>query len=194
MLNEWQNQVVILLENCCDSLIRTLKYIYAIAEEDYYTVNAKDIFKVALHDITNTAALDNMGLHIQESMPKEFTGEYLKTFRSALLYAFAVRLPYLLTSNNVSKKEMIELYTYLENNGAKPLDLMFEEDFRYFYKRNKSGRPEPSFTIEWFRRWVYTFDSGLSAITNQNMFFFGCADAAFPLFYAALGERIKALK
>ena len=141
MLNEWQNQVVILLENCCDSLIRTLKYIYAIAEEDYYTVNAKDIFKVALHDITNTAALDNMGLHIQESMPKEFTGEYLKTFRSALLYAFAVRLPYLLTSNNVSKKEMIELYTYLENNGAKPLDLMFDEDFRYFYKRNKSEDP-----------------------------------------------------
>lgn len=189
----WQNQALALVENCCDTLVRTLKYFYCIGGEEYYHVNAKDIFRVALHDINNPNALEDIGLHVQESEPVELTGTYLSTFRSALLYSYGVRLPYLLANTSVSKKEMIDFYRLLESKGANPSDLILDEDFQFYYKRRKSGRPEPPYTIEWFRRWVYTFDSKLSSITNRNMFFFGCADAAFPMFYATLGEKLREL-
>ena len=52
---------------------------------------------------------------------------------------------------------------------------------------------EPVFDTEWFKTWVYTYGKEFSVINNKNMFFLGCADALFPLYWSAVTDRLLAM-
>ena len=47
-------------------LYNAVKYIYSLAEEDFYRVNIKDAFKVVLNNITDTDCLQALGLRRDE--------------------------------------------------------------------------------------------------------------------------------
>lgn len=53
------------------SLFNAVKYIYMIADKDFYNINVKDIFKIALKNITDTTCLYNTGIKLDKERCKE---------------------------------------------------------------------------------------------------------------------------
>jgi len=177
------------------SLFKALKYIYALTDENFYNINVKDIFKIALNDINNVDILDNMGITLSDEILGELSNPRFDVVEGLIHYAFLIRLPFLRVNtpelSKVKEKHMKEVYSQGLKNGAENFEGNIEHDFNSVSKIAKSRQPEPPFDGEWFRRWVYTFADELSAITNRNMFLLGSIDALFPLYYAALPNKIS---
>ena len=53
------------------SLFNAVKYVYLISDRDFYNVSVKDIFKIALKNITDTTALYNTGIKLDKERCKE---------------------------------------------------------------------------------------------------------------------------
>lgn len=187
-----RNELSDIIENTAASLFNALKYIFAIGENDFYNINAKDIFKVALSDVTNSDILVNLNIDTNGKLGETASMNFTQ-IKNMIHYAFVIRLPYLKrTMENCPLKEsqIKELYTLAVKRGADNYNGIIESDLRSNLKAAKNRQTEPSFDCEWFRRWVYTTGHELAAINNRNMFLFGCADALFPLFYSALTEKL----
>ena len=59
------------------SLFNAVKYIYMIADKDFYNINIKDIFKIALNNISDTTCLYNTGIKLDKERCAEMnTPEY----------------------------------------------------------------------------------------------------------------------
>lgn len=185
-----------LIDLCSQSLFNAMKYIYAISDDDYYNVNVKDVFKVALSDISNPNILDNIGIQLDNAKLGEMNSLEFKRIKSLIHYAFLIRLPFIKNSmENCPLKDnhIRELLNLGIKRGAENYSDLIEDDVRSYQKMIKNKQPEPAFDSEWFRRWVYTYGKDLAAINNRNMFLFGCMEALFPLFYAALSEKITSM-
>jgi len=178
------------IEKAARSLHNSIRYIYAVSMGDFYNVNVKDLFKLSLTDISSPNILSNLGL----SPSDDFRGD-LKEFSKLadlMFYAFAVRLPYLrrrVVSPKYNDRFLRDLYEACLTAGASDPSNIVQEDFKSNMKLAKSAKaPEPPFSGEWFRRWVYSCGGELAAITNRNMFLLGCMDALLPLYYAKLTD------
>lgn len=180
------------MEGASLSLLNAVRYIYAVAADGFYNINIKDLFKVALSDITDPDVLSSLGIPVNSVKFAEFKTEEFRNLSKLILYAFAVRLPFLRRVENSALKDsaLYALYEACVEKGARNIDDIVYGDFKSMMKTAKTRESEPGFNGEWFRRWVYTRGGELAAITNENMFLLGCMDALLPLFYSKLTDEL----
>ena len=182
-----------------ESIYEAMKYIYTIAYEDFYDINVKDIFKIALSNITDPGVLNNLGYKLYPERIGDLRNSEFAVVKKIIAYAFAVRLPFIkryLPSKNVifTDNEIRDLFQAICDSGAQNVDGIVPMDFRANMRSAKvKDIEEPVFDTEWFKTWVYTYGKEFSVINNKNMFFLGCVDALFPLYWSAVTDRLLAM-
>ena len=186
-------KLVDIIDSASESLFMALKYCYLVADEDFYNINIKDVFKIGLSDITNTECFRNLGLSPERANIGEMAGESFAAVQDIIRYSFAVRLPFArrdCTDSIVKDGQVRTAYEMLEEYGFENPDSIVQLSYKSSAWLARTKKPEPQYDTEWFRSWVYTYGHELAAINNRNMFLLGCADALFPLYYATLKERL----
>ena len=53
-----------IITNTARSMTTVMKYIYTVSDSDFYNINIKDVFRIALMDVTETSRLENLGIRI----------------------------------------------------------------------------------------------------------------------------------
>ena len=182
-----------------ESIYEAMKYIYSVAYEDFYDINVKDIFKIALSNITDPGVLNNLGYKIYPERIGDLRNSEFAVVKKIIAYSFAVRLPFIkryLPSKSVifADNEIRDLFQAICDSGAQNVDGIVPMDFRANMRTAKlRDIEEPVFDTEWFKTWVYTYGKEFSVINNKNMFFLGCTDALFPLYWSAVTDRLLAM-
>ena len=182
-----------------ESIYEALKYIYSIAYEDFYDINVKDIFKISLSNITDPGVLNNLGYKIYPERIGDLRNSEFAVVKKIIAYAFAVRLPFLKRylppkSTTFTDNDIRDLFQAICDSGAQNVDGIVPMDFRANMRTAKlRDVEEPVFDTEWFKTWVYTYGKEFSVINNKNMFFLGCADALFPLYWSSVTDRLLAM-
>ena len=186
-------RLVDIIDGASESLFLALKYCYLVADEDFYNINIKDVFRIGLNDITDTECFRNLGLSLERGNIGEMAGDGFADVLEIIRYSFAVRLPFARRDADEStvKDNQIKLvYELLGEYGFSNPENIVSLSFKSSAWLAKTKKPEPQYDTEWFRSWVYTYGHELAAINNRNMFLLGCADALFPLYYSSLKERL----
>ncbi len=179
------------------SLFNAMKYIYMISDKDFYNINIKDIFRIALTDIADTTSLYNTGIKLDKDRCKEMNTPEYERVLSLMVYSFAVRLPALKSiktpSGSLSDKQIKQLYDMVVAKGAGNYDNVIADDFEDVRRIVKSGKQLPTYDAEWYKGYIYTYVPSLAAITNRNVFLLGSADILFTLFHSCLEEELERL-
>lgn len=177
------------------SLYNAMKYIYSIAEDDFYNVSIKDAFKVVLNNITDTDCLQALGLHIDDRTCAEMQNEEYNHVLALMVYSLAVRIPTLknvkVNDECMTDDQLYKLYTAVMEKGAENYKDMISETFlemKYLVRKGKKLQP---FTADWYKTYIYTNVPSLAEITNKNMFLLGFADVLFAMFYSCLEEELR---
>lgn len=177
------------------SLYNAMKYIYSIAENDFYNVSVKDAFKVVLNNITDTDCLQALGLRIDDRTCAEMQNEEYNHVLALMVYSLAVRIPTLknvrIGDECMSDDQLYKLYNAVIEKGAENYKDMISETFletKYLVRKGKKLQP---FTADWYKTYIYTNVPSLAEITNKNMFLLGFADVIFAMFYSCLEEEIR---
>ncbi len=187
------SRVADIIDNAAESLFEALRYCYMIADEDFYNITVKDIFRVGLVDITAPDCFRNLGLELDRSKIGEMGDGNFREVMDIIRYCFAVRLPFArreAPESDIKDSQVKQIYDTLEDYGFANPEGIVVESFKSTSWLAKTKKPEPAFDTEWFRSWIYTYGHDLAAINNRNMFMLGCADALFPLYYSSLKERL----
>ncbi len=191
--DETLRRIAIIVDLASKSLFNAVQYCYLVAENDFYNINVKDIFRIGLNDITNPDCFRNLGIVLDEKHIGEMGTEHYREVLDVLRYSFAIRLPFIrkYAENSTLKEGHIKhIYDILESYGFHNPDGIVEESFKSMAWLVRTKKSEPAFDTEWFRRWIYTYGHELAAINNRNMFVLGCVEALFPLYYASLQELL----
>lgn len=179
------------------SLFNAVKYIYMIADKDFYNINVKDIFKISLRNITDTTCLYNTGIKLDKERCREMNSPEYERVLSLMVYSFAVRLPELknvkINNQSLNDKQIKSIFDMVVAKGAGNYDNVIVDDFEEIRRMVKTGRPVPAYDAEWFKSYIYSYVPALTAITNKNMFLLGSCDILFTLFYSGLEEELKRL-
>ena len=179
------------------SLFNAVKYIYMIADKDFYNINVKDIFKISLRNITDTTCLYNTGIKLDKERCREMNSPEYERVLSLMVYSFAVRLPELknvkINNQSLNDKHIKAIFDMVVAKGAGNYDNVIVDDFEEIRRMVKTGRPVPAYDAEWFKSYIYSYVPALTAITNKNMFLLGSCDILFTLFYSDLEEELKRL-
>ncbi len=177
------------------SLYNAIKYIYSIAEKDFYNVNIKDAFKVVLNNITDTDSLQVLGLRIDDMTCREMQNDEYNHVLPMIVYSLAVRIPTLksvrCSDDNMSDDQLYRLYNLVMEKGADNYRDMVSETFLETKYLVRKGKRLPPFTADWFKTYIYTSVPSLAEITNKNMFLLGFSDVLFAMFYSCLEEELK---
>ena len=177
------------------SLFNAMKYIYMISDKDFYNINIKDIFRIALTDIADTTSLYNTGIKLDKDRCKEMNTPEYERVLSLMVYSFAVRLPALKSiktpTGSLSDKQIKQLYDMVVAKGAGNYDNVIADDFEDVRRIVKSGKQLPTYDAEWYKGYIYTYVPSLAAITNRNVFLLGSADILFTLFHSCLEEELE---
>ena len=191
-------------ELAAKNLHHSMGYFYRVSERDFYNIDVRDLFKVCLADIFNPDMLSYLGF-----APLQINGSNFAAVGEIAFREFAVRFPYLrrneaviaalrerkgggkgFGSLGVVDKFFHELYNACITPSFVSIEGEFREAFKSAFRNAKNDLSEPPFTAEWFRKWVYTSNTELAVVNNRNMFFLGCMDALFPLFYEKLTAEL----
>lgn len=179
------------------SLFNAVKYIYMIADKDFYNINIKDIFKIALKNITDTASLFNTGIKLDKERVKEMSSPEYERVLSLMVYSFAVRLPELKTvktrGGSLNDKQIKSIFDMVVAKGAGNYENVIVDDFEEIRRMVKMNKPVPAYDAEWYKGYIYSFVPELAAINNKNLFLLGCCDILFTLFYSSLEEELERL-
>ena len=179
------------------SLFNAMKYIYMISDKDFYNINIKDIFKLALNNIADTTCLYNTGIKLDKDRCAEMNSPEYERVLSLMVYSFAVRLPVLKNiktkGGSLTDKQIKTLYDMVVAKGAGNYDNVITDDFEEIRRLVRSGKPVPTYDAEWYKGYIYTYVPALSAITNRNVFLLGSADILFTLFHSCLEEELERL-
>ncbi len=180
--------------NSAVSLYNAIKYIYSLAEDDFYNCNIKDVIKVILNNLTDTNCLQAMGLRINNQKCREMnTPEYDKVL-SLLIYSFAVRIPILknvvIKEQSLTDEQLKAIYTAVMEKGGNNFLNTIHEDYEGYKKLVKSGKPVHSYKSEWYKRYIKNVP-GLATISNKNMFLIGTVEVLFSMFYTCLEEELS---
>jgi len=177
------------------SLFNAVKYIYMIADKDFYNINVKDIFKISLKNITDTTCFYNTGIKLDKERCKEMNSPEYERVLSLMVYSFAVRLPELrnvkINGQSLNDKQIKSIFDMVVAKGAGNYDNVIVDDFEEIRRMVRTGRPVPAYDAEWFKSYIYSYVPALTAITNKNMFLLGSCDILFTLFYSGLEEELK---
>lgn len=176
-------------------LYNAIKYIYAIAEDDFYRINIKDAFKIVLNNITDSDSLKALGLHIDNESCAEMQNPEYNRVLPLILYSIAVRLPSLRNVRNgddrMSDDQIQKVYDIVTAKGAENYDELIGESFAEFKYLVHKNKPLPPYTAEWFKNYLYTGVPTLAEVTNKNMFLLGFCDVLFAMFYTCLEEELS---
>ncbi len=179
------------------SLFNAVKYIYMIADKDFYNINIKDIFKIALKNITDTASLSNTGIKLDKERCKEMSTPEYERVLSLMVYSFAVRLPEFKSvktrGGSLNDKQIKAIFDMVVAKGAGNYENVIVDDFEEIRRMVKMNKPVPAYDAEWFKGYIYSFVPDLAAINNKNLFLLGCCDILFTLFYSSLEEELERL-
>ena len=179
------------------SLFNTVKYIYMIADKDFYNINVKDIFKIALKNITDTSSLFNTGIKLDKERCKEMSSPEYERVLSLMVYSFAVRLPELKSvktrGGSLNDKQIKAIFDMVVAKGAGNYENIIVDDFEEVRRMVKMNKPVPAYDAEWFKGYIYSFVPELASINNKNLFLLGCCDILFTLFYSSLEEELERL-
>lgn len=177
------------------SLYNSIKYIYSIAEDDFYNCNIKDVLKVVLNNLTDIDCLQALGLRINADKCKEMSSPEYNNVLSLIVYSFAVRIPVLknITVNNqtLTDEQLKAIYDAVISKGAKNYMDTIPESYDEIRKLVKSKKPIPPYTADWYKTFIYTRIPELSEIKNKNIFLLGAVDILFTMFYACLEEELE---
>lgn len=179
------------------SLFNAVKYIYMIADKDFYNINIKDIFKIALSNISNTTCLYNTGIKLDKERCAEMNSPEYERVLSLMVYSFAVRLPLLKNvktkGGSLNDKQIKAIYDLVIAKGAGNYDNIITDDFEEIRRLVRQNKPVPAYDAEWYKGYIYTYVPALAAISNKNVFLLGSADILFTLFYSCLEEELERL-
>ena len=179
------------------SLFNAVKYIYMIADKDFYNINIKDIFKIALSNISDTTCLYNTGIKLDKDRCAEMNSPEYERVLSLMVYSFAVRLPLLKNvktkGGSLNDKQIKAIYDLVIANGAGNYDNIITDDFEEIRRLVKQNRPVPAYDAEWYKGYIYTYVPALATISNKNVFLLGSADILFTLFHSCLEEELERL-
>ena len=179
------------ITNTARSMTMVMQYIYTVSDSDFYNINIKDVFRIALMDVTETSRLENLGIRIKtpENDAMFETAEFGRV-QHLIMYSLAVRLPFIARQTEdfpLSDKQLKQVYEIMLKNGADNFgDIIYES-----YEGNFKVRKQPSYSSDWFRRYVYTYMPKFGEINNRNLYFLGCVEAMFPLYYSAMISQLK---
>lgn len=179
------------------SLFNAVKYIYMIADRDFYNINIKDIFKIALSNISDTTSLYNTGIKLDKERCAEMNSPEYERVLSLMVYSFAVRLPLLKNvktkGGSLNDKQIKSIYDLVIAKGAGNYDNIITDDFEEIRRLVKQNRPVPAYDAEWYKGYIYTYVPALATISNKNVFLLGSADILFTLFHSCLEEELERL-
>lgn len=179
------------------SLFNAVKYIYMIADKDFYNINVKDIFKIALKNITDTTCLYNTGIKLDKERCKEMNSPEYERVLSLMVYSFAVRLPELRNiktkGGQLNDKQIKTIYDMVLSKGAGNFENVIPDDFEEIRRMVKLGKPVPAYDAEWYKGYIYGYVPALATVTNKNLFLLGSCDILFTLFHGALEEELENL-
>ena len=179
------------------SLFNAVKYIYMIADKDFYNINIKDIFKIALSNISDTTCLYNTGIKLDKDRCAEMNSPEYERVLSLMVYSFAVRLPLLKNvktkCGSRNDKQIKAIYDLVIAKGAGNYDNIITDDFEEIRRLVKQNRPVPAYDAEWYKGYIYTYVPALATISNKNVFLLGSADILFTLFHSCLEEELERL-
>lgn len=179
------------------SLFNAVKYIYMLGDKDFYNISVKDIFKIALKNITDTTALYNTGLKLDKERCREMNSPEYERVLSLMVYSFAVRLPELkdvkTPTGSLNDKQIKTIYDMVISKGAGNYENIITDDFEDIRRMVKLGRSVPAYDAEWYKSYIYSYVPDLASVKNRNMFLLGCCDILFTLFYGALEEELERL-
>ncbi len=179
------------------SLFNAVKYIFMIAEKDFYNINVKDIFKISLKNITDTSSLFNTGIKLDKEHCKEMNSPEYERVLSLMVYSFAVRLPELKNvktrGGTLNDKQIKAIYDMVIAKGAGNYENVIVDDFEEVRRMVKMGKGVPAYDAEWFKGYIYGYVPALASINNKNLFLLGSCDILFTLFYSSLEEELERL-
>ena len=168
------------------SLFNAVKYIYMIADKDFYNINVKDIFKIALKNITDTTCLYNTGIKLDKERCKEMNSPEYERVLSLMVYSFAVRLPELKNiktkGGQLNDKQIKTIYDMVLSKGAGNFENVIPDDFEEIRRMVKLGKPVPAYDAEWSKGYIYGYVPALATVTNKNLFLLGRCAILFTLF------------
>ena len=177
------------------SLYNALKYIYASAEEDFYNVDIKDCLKIVLNNLTDSDAMQSLGIRINDDFCKEMNNEEYNKVLQLMVYSFAVRVPVLKTVRNgddyLSDDQIQRIYNMITEKGAENVGGLIVEGVNEYRVMVRKNRPIPAYNSDWYKAYIYTNVPSLSEITNKNMYLLGLADVLFTMFYSCLEEELE---
>lgn len=177
------------------ALYNAVKYIYSIAEEDFYNVGIKDALKVVLNNVTDPDCLEALGLRINSETCREMSSEAYKKILPLTIYSFAVRLPVLkqfkVGDKTISDEQLLSVYDAVMRKGAENVDNVITESYADIKQLVKKGKSIPPYSSDWYKTYIYTHVPELSSITNKNMFLLGFTDILFAMFHSCVEEELR---
>jgi hypothetical protein len=175
------------------ALFTTTKYIYAMSKDNFYSVDVKDIFKVVLNNVRIGEKLD--GFHIPLDAPSisPLDSERYDAVFPLIVYSFAVRLPELLSRQELSEQTVKGIYNDIIKKGAQNKDGAVPEEFGEIKALVKKGKQPPPYNADWLKSYLYAAFPELAEVSNRNFFFFGALDVLFVMFFLNLEARINGL-
>lgn len=177
------------------SLYNSIKYIYSLAEDDFYNCNIKDVLKIILNNLTNIDFLQELGLRINADKCSEMSSPEYNNVLSLIVYSFAIRIPVLknLSINNqtLSDDQLKAIYDNVISKGARNYLETIPESYDEIKKLVKSKKAVPPYNADWYKTFIFTHIPELSEIKNKNMFLLGAVDILFTMFYSCLEEELE---
>lgn len=177
------------------SLYNSIKYIYSLAEDDFYNCNIKDVLKVILNNLTNIDSLQELGLRINADKCNEMNSPEYNNALSLIVYSFAIRIPVLknLLINNqaLTDDQLKAIYDNVVSKGARNYLDTIPESYDEIKKLVKTKKAVPPYNADWYKAFIFTRIPELSEIKNKNIFLLGAVDILFTMFYACLEEELE---
>ncbi|MDR0987290.1 MAG: hypothetical protein LBL98_06340 [Ruminococcus sp.] len=177
------------------SMYNTLKYIYSLAERDFYNVDLKDVIKLVINNVTNVDGLSVLGLRAEGPKVSEMETEEYRRLLPAMVYSLAVRTPALkpvvIGGKPLSDDQIYKIYQAAMSKGGNNTDDIIPETFLEIKYLVKKGKPLPPFTADWYKNYIFAKVPEISSIKNKNIFLLGAADIFFGMFYACFFEALS---
>ena len=179
---------------CGVCLYNSVKYIYSLAENDFYNVNIKDVLKIMLNNMPETDPIKTLGLRIDDYTCREMQSEEYNRVLPLMVFSLAVRIPVLKNVKNgedsMTDDQLYRLYTAVIDKGAENYRDIITESFLETKYLVRKGKKLPPFTADWYNSYIYTGVPALSEITNKNMFLLGFVDVLFAMFYSCVEDGL----
>ena len=180
---------------CGVCLYNSVKYIYSLAENDFYNVNIKDVLKIMLNNMPETDPIKTLGLRIDDYTCREMQSEEYNRVLPLMVFSLAVRIPVLKNVKNgedsMTDDQLYRLYTAVIDKGAENYRDIITESFLETKYLVRKGKKLPPFTADWYKSYIYSSVPALSEITNKNMFLLGFVDVLFGMFYSCVEDGLS---